>query len=106
MRNGRRDKFLWKISHTAAQSPVHMRKGETGSMGRLDTVIICAGAVRLAIARAMTLKGRETLILESENAIGTATSSRNSGVIHAGIYYGPGSLKARCCVKGRDMLYA
>jgi L-2-hydroxyglutarate oxidase LhgO len=75
-------------------------------MERVDTVIIGAGAVGLAIARACAQAGRETLILEAENAIGTVTSSRNSGVIHAGIYYNPGSLKACGCVQGRDMLYA
>jgi L-2-hydroxyglutarate oxidase LhgO len=75
-------------------------------MERVDTVVIGAGVVGLAIARALALAGREVLILEAESAIGTITSSRNSGVIHAGIYYGPGSLKARCCVKGREMLYA
>jgi len=75
-------------------------------MERVDTIILGAGVVGLAIARALALAGREVLILEAESAIGTMTSSRNSGVIHAGIYYKPGSLKARCCVHGRDMLYA
>src|ERR1700722_10687359 len=74
-------------------------------MERVDTIIIGAGVIGLAIARAVAARGREVLILEAESAIGTATSSRNSGVIHAGIYYKPGSLKARCCVRGRDMLY-
>jgi len=74
-------------------------------MERVDTIIIGAGVVGLAIARTAAARGREVLILESESAIGTATSSRNSGVIHAGIYYKPGSLKARCCVRGRDLLY-
>ena len=75
-------------------------------MERVDTIIIGAGVIGLAVARAMAGLGREVLVLEAESAIGTVTSSRNSGVIHAGIYYEPGSLKARCCVKGRDMLYA
>lgn len=61
--------------------------------------------VGLAIARQLALDGREVIILESENAIGTATSSRNSEVIHAGIYYPQGSLKARSCVEGRALLY-
>jgi len=74
-------------------------------MEHVDTIIIGAGVVGLAIARTLAVRGREALILETENAIGTVTSSRNSGVIHAGIYYKPGSLKARCCVRGRDMLY-
>ncbi len=75
-------------------------------MDKIDTVIIGAGVVGLAIARTLAQKGREVLILEAETAIGSVTSSRNSGVIHAGIYYRPGSWKARLCVKGRDMLYA
>jgi L-2-hydroxyglutarate oxidase LhgO len=74
-------------------------------MDHVETIIIGAGVVGLAIARRLTQEGHEVLILESENAPGTATSSRNSGVIHAGIYYQPGSLKARLCVAGRDMLY-
>lgn len=61
--------------------------------------------VGLAIARALALAGREVIILESENAIGTGTSSRNSEVIHAGIYYPQGSLKAKLCVTGKEMLY-
>ncbi|MEQ1698027.1 MAG: NAD(P)/FAD-dependent oxidoreductase [Hyphomicrobiaceae bacterium] len=75
-------------------------------MEHTDVIVVGAGVVGLAIARALALRGREVLILESANAIGTATSSRNSGVIHAGIYYKPGSLKARLCVEGRDRLYA
>jgi len=75
-------------------------------MERVDTIIIGAGVIGLAVARALAGQGHEVLVLEAENAIGTVTSSRNSGVIHAGLYYQPGSLKARCCVKGRDMLYA
>ena len=73
---------------------------------RVETVIVGAGVVGLAIARALALRGREVLVLERETAIGTQTSSRNSGVIHAGLYYRPGSLKARLCVAGRDLLYA
>lgn len=75
-------------------------------MERVDTIVIGAGVVGLAVARALAQRGREVLILESESAIGTATSSRNSGVIHAGLYYRPGSLKARLCVAGSDRLYA
>jgi L-2-hydroxyglutarate oxidase LhgO len=75
-------------------------------MDHIETVIVGAGVVGLALARAMAQKGREVLILEAETGIGTATSSRNSGVIHAGIYYQPGGLKARLCVQGRDLLYA
>ena len=74
-------------------------------MERVDAVVIGAGVVGLAVARELALAGREVIILESENAIGTATSSRNSEVIHAGIYYPQGSLKARTCVEGRALLY-
>jgi L-2-hydroxyglutarate oxidase LhgO len=71
----------------------------------LDAVVIGAGVVGLAVARALALAGREVVVLESEPAIGTHTSSRNSEVIHAGLYYPTGSLKARLCVAGRDALY-
>ena len=74
-------------------------------MERLDAVVIGAGVVGLAVARALALAGREVVILESEDAIGTHTSSRNSEVIHAGIYYPKGSLKARSCVAGKELLY-
>ncbi len=74
-------------------------------MDSVDCVVIGAGVVGLAIARAAALQGREVLLLEREGAIGTHTSSRNSEVIHAGLYYKAGSLKARLCVKGRDQLY-
>jgi L-2-hydroxyglutarate oxidase LhgO len=73
---------------------------------RLDALVIGAGVVGLAVARALALAGREVMVLESEAAIGTGTSSRNSEVIHAGIYYSAGSLKARLCVQGKAMLYA
>jgi len=75
-------------------------------MDSVDCVVIGAGVVGLAVARAMARKGREVLILESEDAFGTATSSRNSEVIHAGIFYAHGSLKERLCIEGRDKLYA
>jgi len=75
-------------------------------MDHVETIVVGAGVVGLAIARRLSQTGREVLVLETENAPGTATSSRNSGVIHAGIYYRPGSLKARLCVRGRDLLYA
>lgn len=68
-------------------------------------VIAGAGVVGLAIAREMAMRGFETLVLEAEHMIGTQTSSRNSEVIHAGIYYEPGSLKAQFCIKGKEMLY-
>jgi len=68
--------------------------------------VIGAGVVGLAIGRALARAGREVLVLERERQFGTGTSSRNSEVIHAGIYYPAGSLKARLCVEGRRMLYA
>ena len=74
-------------------------------MERLDAVVIGAGVVGLAVARALALAGREVTVLEAEPRFGMHASSRNSEVIHAGIYYPPGSLKARACVAGRDMLY-
>jgi L-2-hydroxyglutarate oxidase LhgO len=71
----------------------------------IDCVVIGAGVVGLAVARALAQRGRETLILEAASAIGTETSSRNSEVIHAGIYYPAGSAKARFCVSGKQRLY-
>ncbi len=71
-----------------------------------DTVVIGAGVVGLAVARALSAGGRDAIVIERERAAGTATSSRNSGVIHAGIYYPAGSSKARWCVRGRALLYA
>jgi L-2-hydroxyglutarate oxidase LhgO len=75
-------------------------------MEQVDAVVVGAGVVGLAIGRALAQRGLETLVLESETAIGTGISSRNSEVIHAGLYYPPGSLKARLCVQGRRLLYA
>jgi L-2-hydroxyglutarate oxidase LhgO len=72
---------------------------------KLDAVVVGAGVVGLAVARALALAGREVVILEAEDAIGTHTSSRNSEVIHAGIYYPQDSLKAEACVAGRQLLY-
>ncbi|MES2978261.1 MAG: NAD(P)/FAD-dependent oxidoreductase [Pseudomonadota bacterium] len=79
-------------------------------MDKVGAVVIGAGVVGLAVARALALSplmaGREVLVLEAADAIGTGTSSRNSEVIHAGIYYAQGSLKATLCVQGRQQLYA
>jgi L-2-hydroxyglutarate oxidase LhgO len=72
----------------------------------VDCVVIGAGVVGLAVARALALAGREVLVLEACNGIGTQTSARNSEVIHAGMYYPTGSLKAELCVRGKTMLYA
>ncbi len=76
-------------------------------MEQVDCVVVGAGVVGLAVARALALAlaGREVLVLEAAEAIGTQTSSRNSEVIHAGIYYPQGSLKALLCVQGKQMLY-
>ncbi len=70
-----------------------------------DVVVAGAGVVGLAVARALALAGHEVVIVERETLIGSHTSSRNSEVIHAGIYYPQGSLKARMCVEGKHMLY-
>lgn len=71
----------------------------------IDCVVLGAGVVGLAVARELSMAGREVLVLEAAEAIGTGTSSRNSEVIHAGIYYPQNSLKARLCVAGKNMLY-
>ncbi len=73
--------------------------------GRIDTVVIGAGVVGLAVARALALTGREVVVLEKNRGVGEETSSRNSEVIHAGLYYPRGSLKARLCVEGKRRLY-
>lgn len=75
-------------------------------MDWVDTVVVGAGVVGLAVARALAQAGREVVIVEREGAIGTGVSARNSEVIHGGLYYPPGSLKARMCVRGRELLYA
>lgn len=75
------------------------------ALDQVDCVVIGAGIVGLAVARALALRGREVMVLEAESAMGTGISSRNSEVIHAGIYYETGSLKAQLCVEGRERLY-
>jgi len=75
-------------------------------MDQVEAVVIGAGAVGLAVARALAQAGREVIVLEAQTAIGQGVSSRNSEVIHAGLYYAPGSLKARLCVRGKELLYA
>lgn len=75
-------------------------------MERAGTVVVGAGVVGLAIARALARSGREVLILERERQFGTGTSSRSSEVIHAGLYYPSGSLKARLCIDGAERLYS
>src|SRR3569833_1045289 len=75
-------------------------------MDKIECVVIGAGVIGLAAARALAQAGREVAVVEANPAIGMETSSRNSEVIHAGLYYPTGSLKARLCVAGRDALYA
>ncbi len=74
-------------------------------MEQVEIVVAGAGVVGLAVARALALAGHDVLVLEAESAIGSVTSARNSEVIHAGLYYPTGSLKARLCVAGREQLY-
>jgi L-2-hydroxyglutarate oxidase LhgO len=74
-------------------------------MDRVDCVVIGAGVIGLAVARRLARAGREVIVLEAAEGIGTVTSSRNSEVIHAGIYYPAGSLMARMCVSGKLALY-
>ncbi|MCX7323467.1 MAG: NAD(P)/FAD-dependent oxidoreductase [Hyphomicrobiales bacterium] len=75
-------------------------------MADIDCIVAGAGVVGLAVARALALAGREVLVVDAEVGIGTQTSSRNSEVIHAGLYYPEGSAKARLCVAGKHALYA
>ena len=75
-------------------------------MDKTDCIVIGAGVVGLAVARRLAQAGREVLVLEAHPAIGMETSSRNSEVIHAGIYYAPGSLKATLCKEGSAATYA
>lgn len=75
-------------------------------MDTVDAVVIGAGAVGLAVARALAQAGREVVVAEAQDGIGQGVSSRNSEVIHAGLYYAPGTLKARLCVRGKELLYA
>src|SRR4030095_762470 len=80
-----------------------------GSMRHADSaevLVVGAGVVGLSVARALALTGLEVIVIERHRRVGEETSSRNSGVIHSGIYYPTGSAKARLCVRGRDLLYA
>jgi Predicted dehydrogenase len=74
-------------------------------MDKVDCVVIGAGVIGLAVARQLARSGREVIVLEAAEGIGTVTSSRNSEVIHAGIYYRAGSLMAQMCVSGKRALY-
>ena len=75
-------------------------------MDKVDCIVIGAGVIGLAVARRLAQAGREVIVLEAAEGIGTETSSRNSEVIHAGIYYRAGSLMAQMCVSGKQLLYA
>ena len=72
----------------------------------IDALIIGAGVIGLSVARALSLRGQSVIVIEREDAFGSATSSRSSEVIHAGLYYPAGSAKAKTCVDGRHKLYA
>lgn len=74
-------------------------------MDRVECIVIGAGVVGLAVARALAMRGREVIALERHDVIGSEVSSRNSGVIHAGLYYPNGTVKARVCVAGKHALY-
>ena len=90
---------------TAALVTVSALEDVRAMIERVDSVVLGAGVVGLAVARALAIAGRDVLVLEAAGGIGTVTSSRNSEVVHAGIYYPTGSLKARLCVAGRVALY-
>src|SRR6267142_1118415 len=94
----------WQASPRLPASPPS-RSNACSRMESVDAVVVGAGVVGLAVARELAMAGREVIILDAEDAIGTHTSSRNSEVIHAGIYYPKGSLKARSCVEGKHLLY-
>src|SRR4051812_42497392 len=74
-------------------------------MDQVDAIVIGAGVVGLAVGRALAQSGLETIVAESQSGIGQGVSSRNSEVIHGGLYYVPGSQKARLCVRGKQLLY-
>ena len=75
-------------------------------MTDIDVIVIGAGAVGLAVGRALASRGQSVIVLEKNSRFGEETSSRNSEVIHAGMYYPTGSLKARLCVTGKHAMYA
>jgi L-2-hydroxyglutarate oxidase LhgO len=88
-----------------SESVIPTNSDPNGRMDKVECVVIGAGVIGLAIARRLARAGREVIVLEAAEGIGTITSSRNSEVIHAGIYYKAGSLMARMCVTGRRALY-
>ena len=99
---------LWQATASAPQAPDNAVRPspEETFLERIDALVIGAGAVGLAVGRALARSGLETIVAEAADGIGQGVSSRNSEVIHAGLYYAPGSLKARLCVRGKALLYA
>ncbi|WP_324251853.1 NAD(P)/FAD-dependent oxidoreductase [Paraburkholderia saeva] len=93
------------VSRNSSVDQVARAKVASRDMDQIECVVIGAGVIGLAVARALAARGREVIVLEAAEAIGVGTSSRNSEVIHAGLYYPRGSLKASLCVRGREMLY-
>jgi L-2-hydroxyglutarate oxidase LhgO len=95
------------VAYRGSGEPARTRRRlSQGLSVSIDTLVVGAGVVGLAVARRLALAGQEVVVVEAESHIGSGISSRNSEVIHAGLYYPPGSLKARCCVEGREALYA
>src|SRR5690348_17448209 len=92
-----------RASRSPRSEPADRREGR---VDEVEAVVIGAGVIGLAAARALALAGHEVVVLERAYTIGFETSSRNSEVIHGGLYYPQGSLKARTCVEGRQRLYA
>ena len=90
-------------AYAPAGDPVGVEGGAAGD--EVGCAVVGAGVVGLAVARALAMAGHEVVVLEAENAFGTVTSARNSEVIHAGLYYPPGSLRALLCVRGKALLY-
>jgi L-2-hydroxyglutarate oxidase LhgO len=86
--------------------PIAGARAELIEMDQVDAIVVGAGVVGLVVARALARRGLDTVVLERGNCFGAETSSRNSEVIHAGLYYPSGSLKAGLCVRGRELLYA
>jgi L-2-hydroxyglutarate oxidase LhgO len=92
--------------YRAAPTPISQEyPDQIFSMEKVECVVVGAGVIGLAVARRLAQSGREVIVLEAAEGIGTVTSSRNSEVIHAGIYYRSGSLMARMCVSGKQALY-
>ncbi|HEY9038616.1 MAG TPA: NAD(P)/FAD-dependent oxidoreductase [Roseovarius sp.] len=104
LRNGRQSSTIRGILENNRFR--HRSTDGTVKMDKVECAVIGAGVIGLAIARRLARAGKDVLIIERADAIGTETSSRNSEVIHAGIYYAPGSLKAHLCVEGRALLYS